>query len=90
MSAEKPDFRNGLNLGEGGEVQRYGPQPGTVDIYLPDYPAFSPFGVYNGYYVRLYMSHYDDGRGYPYSTSDFNLSLQTIQVAIRGKDPPGG
>ena len=69
-----------------------GPLPSTDDIYQVNYPigsinSFKPFGKYNGYYVFLRWSWYQDDPWSPTIQINFNPSIQVIQLAIPGNDP---
>jgi hypothetical protein len=71
-----------------------GPEPDTDDIYelindKGDWTSFSPFGVYNSYWVWLRFSWYQekDGNGQVTLRTNFNPSIQVVQINIPGNDP---
>jgi hypothetical protein len=71
---------------------RVGPVSGTDDVYQVVFDPsvnFKPFGQYNGYYVYLRFSWWQDAPGGADlgNPANFNPSIHVVQVAIPGNDP---
>jgi hypothetical protein len=89
MKLEKGKWKYIQGAGGGDWDTMVGPVSGSDDVYeFTDYP-FSAFGKYNGYYVVVRYSYHTFYKGgLPQGCSTFNPSIQVIQVAIPGNDPP--